>query len=226
MVAPGAVISDVHAVLALPLGADQGTVHVNARQFEERRRLPGPGPLADLIEDIDQVVHIVGLKAPTEIAGRGWIRNASRAQSIEKDLVLAAQFQVLQAGAVTQGVVSQVEHVIRLVVRQMDLQQVQAFIDGIDQTDAPCQHVKSTNASMGYATRPLGHFIVDGAGRQHGLGATTVVVLVQPALETTLAIGQLSSYARIHSKSLLASGPKFVHYSSDDRKRLGFRVFS
>ena len=62
-----------------------------------------------------------------------------RAQGVEEDFVLAAQFHVLQAGAVAQSVVSEVEHMIGLVVRQVDFQQLQPPVDGVDQADLPGQ---------------------------------------------------------------------------------------
>jgi hypothetical protein len=40
-------------------------------------------------------VHVLGAETAAEIAGRGRIGNAWRSQSIEVDLVLAAQLEVL-----------------------------------------------------------------------------------------------------------------------------------
>ena len=91
----------------------------------------------DLVADVDQRVHVGGPKTAAEIAGRGRIGNAAGTEGIEIDFILAAQFQILQTGAIAQGVIGQVEHVIRLVIGQMNFEQVQLVIDGIDKADAP-----------------------------------------------------------------------------------------
>ena len=72
-------------------------------------------------------------EAAAEVARRGRVGNPLGAQGVEEDLVVAAQLDVLQPDAVAQRVVGQVQHVVRLVVGQMDLQQVQAAVDGLDQ---------------------------------------------------------------------------------------------
>jgi hypothetical protein len=58
---------------------------------------------------------------------------ASGAEGVEINFVLATQFEIFQAGAVAQGVVGKVEDVIRLVIGQMNLEQVQVVVDGIDE---------------------------------------------------------------------------------------------
>jgi hypothetical protein len=75
-------------------------------------------------------------EAAAEIARSGRIRNALSAQGVEVNFILTTQFDVLQAGAVAQGVVSEVEHMIGFVVRHMNQEQVQVAIDGIDEADA------------------------------------------------------------------------------------------
>src|SRR5580658_1805958 len=115
MVAPGAVIGDVHALLAFAGGADQRAVGIDARLLEELVPLICPGLLADVVEDVEKRVHILGLEASAEIAGGGWIGNAAGARGVEEDLIVAAQLDVSRAGAVAEGVVGEVEDVIRFV---------------------------------------------------------------------------------------------------------------
>jgi hypothetical protein len=50
MVAPSAIIGDVHTGFAFAGGRHQGTIEVNQRLLEERRRLPRPEALANLVE--------------------------------------------------------------------------------------------------------------------------------------------------------------------------------
>ena len=48
-----------------------------------------------------------GVEAAAEVAGGGRVGDAAGAEGVEEDLVVAAQFEVLQAGAVAQGVVGE-----------------------------------------------------------------------------------------------------------------------
>ena len=102
VIAPGAVVGDVHALLALAGGLDQGAVHVEEGLVEEGRGLAGPDLQARVVDDVEQRLNAVRGKAATEVAGRGGIGDAAGAQGVEEDLVVAAQFEVLQAGAVAQ----------------------------------------------------------------------------------------------------------------------------
>src|SRR5207249_1242170 len=135
MVAPGAVVGDVHALLALAGGFDQAAIHVEGGLGEKGRGLLGPNLATDVVEDVTQGRQVGGREAAAEIASGGGIGQAAGAQGIEEDLVLAAQVHVLQTGAFAQGVVGKVEDVIGLVVGQMQLQQVQPLVDGVGQSE-------------------------------------------------------------------------------------------
>src|SRR5262249_54089535 len=58
MVAPGAVVGDVHALLALTGGFHQGTVHVDDSLSEEGSRLLSPSLQARLVDDVLQEVNV------------------------------------------------------------------------------------------------------------------------------------------------------------------------
>ena len=77
--------------------------------------------------------HIVGLEAPAKIPGRGGIGNPPGVHRLQISFVLAPQFQIFQAGAVTQGVKGEVQDVVAFVVRQMDLQELQPPVDRFGQ---------------------------------------------------------------------------------------------
>ena len=189
-----------------PRGVDQRAVQVDAGLGEERGGLPGPDLAADVVEDVEQRVDVLGLEAAAEVAGRGRVGNAAGAEGVEEDFVVAAQFDVLQAGAVAQGVVGEVEHVIGLVVGQVDLEQVQAAVDGVDEAELAGQQVDGADAAVADAAAALGDFVVDVAGGEHGLGTAAQVALVEAVLDAALAAGQFLSYAGVHSKSLRSSG--------------------
>jgi hypothetical protein len=112
-------------------------------------------------------------KTSAKVACGGRVRNASSAERIEEMDVLAAEFDVLQAIAVAQGIVGEIEYVIRLMIREMNLEQMELAVDGIDQAKAPCQEVKGADAAMGDAVDTFGDFIMDVAGRKDGPSGVT-----------------------------------------------------
>ena len=107
----------------------------------------------------------------------------------------------MQAGAVAQGVVGEVEHVIGLVIGQMNLEQVQLVIDGIDQADLAGQDVKGADAAMGQSAAALGDLVVDVGRGEHGPVHSTQTRFVEAALDSALAVCQLAAYVGVHSKS-------------------------
>src|SRR5262249_40817835 len=135
MVAPDAVVGDVHAFFALAGGGDQAAIDVEDGLLEEGGRLAAPQSDADVVESVLHGVGAGGVKTAAEVAGGGGIGNALGAEGVEEDSVVAAQLDVLQTVAVAQGVVGDVEHVIGLVVRQMDLEHMQASVDVVDEAD-------------------------------------------------------------------------------------------
>ena len=56
-------------------------------------------------------------------------------EGVEIDLVVAPHLQVLQAAAAGQEVVGDVQDVVALVIRQVPLEQVEAFVDGPDEPE-------------------------------------------------------------------------------------------
>ena len=146
------------------------------------------------------------IEAAAEVAGGGRVGDAAGAQGVEEDFVVAAQFEVLQAGAVAQGVVGEVEDVVGLVVGQVDLEQVQAVVDGVDEAELAGQGVDGADAAVADAAGAVGDLVVDVAGGEHRLAAAAQVGLVEAALDAALAVGQLLAYLSFHSKSLLVTG--------------------
>src|SRR5262249_51976103 len=122
-----------------------------------------------------------------------------------ENLVIAARLDVLQTGAVTQGVVGEVEDVIGLMKRQVDLEQVQARVDGVDQADVPGQGMDGADAAVGHAAAAVGDLMGEVAGREHRMAASTELSFVQAPLTSAHGVFKFSTYRSMHSKSLLAS---------------------
>jgi predicted peroxiredoxin len=116
VIAPGAVVANVHALLAGTGGGDQAAIHVNLGTLEESVGLLGPNLEPRIVDDIEQGVNVVACEASAEVACGSRVGDASCAQGLEEVLVVAAEFDVLEAGAVAEGVVGDVEDVIGLVV--------------------------------------------------------------------------------------------------------------
>jgi hypothetical protein len=93
------------------------------------------------------------------------------AQGIEEDLIVAEQFQVLQAGTTAQRQVGQGQYMVGLVVGQVKLEQLESAVDGLGESEATGEGVDGSDAADGEATGTLGNLIVDVAGGQDRFGA-------------------------------------------------------
>jgi hypothetical protein len=146
------------------------------------------------------------MEAAAEIALRGRVGNPRRAQGVQKHLVVAAQFDVFQPHARAHRIVGQVQHVIRLVIGQMDLQHLHAAVDRLDQAALAGQFVNRADAPHAHAADLLRDFLADVLRREHRLGIPAATLAVQPLLDPLLGGGQLFGYRGIHSKSSLRFG--------------------
>jgi hypothetical protein len=181
----------------------QSAVEVDGGAVEEVVGLFGPDALTRDIDGVDQRLDIGALEAATEVAGRGRIGNAAGAQRIEEVRAVAAQLDVLQTGAIAQGVVGEVEHMIGFVIGQGQLEQMQMLIDRFDQTRAPHQQMHGPNAAATDAADLVGHFVMNVAGRQLRLEPEREILLVEPAFDSTLATGVPATEDDLHLKSFL-----------------------
>ena len=64
---------------------------------------------------------------------RGGVRDSLGAQGVKIRLVLAAVLDVFEASAVAKGVERDVQHVVRLVVGQVDPKEIEVAIDRVNQ---------------------------------------------------------------------------------------------
>jgi len=202
MIAPRAIVSDADAFFALGIGLDERAVGVEDGEVEEIGGLLFPHPDTNIVVNILKRVDVFRREAPTEITSGGGIRNALGAESIKEVDVLAAQFDVLQTVAVAQSVIGDIEYMIGFVIGEMNLEQVQFAIDGVDESNASSQQVKRADAAVRDAVNAVGNFVVNVAGREDGPIAATGFAFVKPALKTALASVELSSYLDVHSKFL------------------------
>jgi hypothetical protein len=197
-------VGDVHAPLALARGFDQEAIHVEEGLVEEIGGLLGPHAHADIVDRILQLAEGGLIKAAAEVAGGGRVGEALGPQGIQEDFILAAEFEILQAGAVAQGVVGEGQDMVGLMGGEVELEQVELVVDGVDKANLACQRVQSADATTADATGTVGDLVVDIAGGEHGTLAAGDVGCVEAACDAPLAVGQLLAYLGFHSKSLWA----------------------
>jgi hypothetical protein len=158
--------------------------------LEEGRGLVGPHADARVVDEVLEDLNTGPIKAPTEITGRGGIGNAACAQGVEKNLVVAEQFEVFQAAAATQRQVGQGADMVGLMIGKVDFQQVQALVDGFDQSALLGERVEGADAADGDAARAFGNLLMDVAGGHNRSGTTAEVGFIQTALDAALAVSQ------------------------------------
>jgi hypothetical protein len=193
MVTPLILIVDVHPFLALAAGERERAIHIDPRLVEERFGLLGPDFEPRLVEHVEQRADMLGSESPAEVASRRRIGNALRADRVEIHFVVAAQFDVVQARAVAERIEREVQHMIALMVGQMDLQQTQPLIDGFGQLQPADEQEHRADAALGHAPRAVGQLILDVGGPEHGPIAAGVMTLVESQFDASLASGEFPS---------------------------------
>ena len=206
MVPPLTLVVDVHPLLALSRGFGHRAVGLDDRFFEERRRLLSPDLHPHVVDRAHQILDVAFIEAPTEVAGRRGVGDALRPERVQVHFVVAPQLDVFQAGSAGQEVVGDVEHVVRLMVRQMALQKMQPAIDGLDQPRSPGQQVHRSDPAASQTPHAVGQLVLNVTGGEHGPGLIRPVAITEPVLNSTLAVAQLLPSTLAHSKCLLAQG--------------------
>ncbi len=201
MIPPGAVVSDVDALLAAGAGGDERAVDVEDRLLEELGGLLLPDPDARLIEDVLEDLDVLGGEAAAEVAGGGGVGDAVGAEGIQEDEVGAPQFDVVEAGAVAQRVVGEVQDVVGLVVREMEPEQAEPLVDGLVQPELADQQMDGADAAAGDCPGLGGDIVVDIGGGEDWVGRWGGDRTVESAADFPLAGGVVSVWNRFHSKS-------------------------
>src|SRR6476646_1348343 len=120
-VTPDPFIGKSHSPFALSQRPGQRAVGVNKGLLEKISRLLFPDTLPCRVDGFHELQNRIFIKASCKISTGGRIRNALGSQTIQERFIIATQLDILQPLAIEQGVVSQVQYVITLVIRQMPL---------------------------------------------------------------------------------------------------------
>jgi hypothetical protein len=202
VVAPDPVVGNVHPLLAPGVAGGEGPVGVEERLVEEDVGLLPPDPQPGLVEGAHQPPGIALREPAAEVPGGGGVGDALGPEGVEVDLVVTSDLEVLQGAAAGQGVVGDVQDVVALVARRVPFQQVEAFVDALDQPDPPGQEVDGPDAPGGDGPGPVGQLVVDVGGGQHRLVALDAGSVLQPAEDSPLAAVQpAAADTGVHSRT-------------------------
>ena len=157
-------------------------------------------------------------------SGRECVARPGRRDTLRR----CAAVRGLPGSAVAQRVVGQVQHVVALVIRQMNLQQVQPPVDGLGQVRARwTSSTHRADAAVGHAAACARPFRT-GCCRAAAWAARSRSWLRLSSRRSMrlLAGGQLSAYLGVHSKSLRGCGVRCSSTNMKHRKNAeGFRFF-
>ena len=153
MVAILAVVGEVHVALALGIAGHDAAIGLEDRLGEEFGWLLGPDPQPRLIDRVHQREDIGLGEATAEVAGSGRVGDAFGPQGVEVDLVVAPQFEVLDAQAAGEDIEGDVQDVVGFVVGEMPLEEVELVVDLPDESDLLSQEEDGPDAA---GTEPAG----------------------------------------------------------------------
>ena len=118
MVAVLAVIGEIHSLLALGVARDNRPIGVQNRFFRRTRAVAQPRRApAGFIDRVHQGHDIHPTKSAAEVARSRGIGDALCSQGVEIDFVVPPQFEVFEPLTACQDVESDVQDVVRLVIR-------------------------------------------------------------------------------------------------------------
>ena len=169
MIAPGAVVGDVDALLALGVGGDEGAVDVHDRLAEEVGGLLGVDAQPGGVDGLHQVQDVGLAEAAAEVTFGGRVGDALGAEGIEIDLVVAAPLDVLEAAAAGEEVEGDVQDVVGLEIGEVALEEVE--VGGRWRRSSPVRRATSSMAPMPPADEAVdapAQFVVDVGGGDHG----------------------------------------------------------
>jgi hypothetical protein len=202
------------------------------RLFEELGRLLSPDTLAGFIDRVHQGHDIRPTKSAAEVAGSRGIGDALGAQGVEMNLVVPPQFEVFEPLTACQDVEGDVQDVVRLVIREMHLEEVKIGVDVADQAGPPGQEEHGADAAGAESLDPIAQLIVNIACGHHGYGPFRLRHVNQSfqnspsaLLELLIACLALFSDNSAHSKASLCRNDEDVFLPLLFQKTRGFRDF-
>ena len=199
-VSPDPFIRQSDALLTFSAGPGNRSIHVNKRFLQKSLRLYFPYFEPRSIEAFLQRRNVRLTKAPREISGRRRIGYPFRSQSIQEHFILPAQFNIFQPLPSCYDIVGDVQHMVALVVRQVDFEQLQVPIQILHQPQTLHHQMYRSNPTAVHSLRSLRHLIDNVTGFEHRTGLIVPVLGFEPTLDSVLAIAEDPWVVSIHSK--------------------------
>ena len=166
-----------------------------------------PNSQASFVEGVHEPLDIGGSEATAEVASGGGVGDASGPEGIEVDLVIASDFEVLDAGAPGEEVVGEGKDVVTLEVGLMAFEEMEVVVEILNQAEFLSHEVDGSDATGGDGPSAVGHFIANVGGGHHGLMTFDAGLILDPAGDPALACDELSVDSGVHSKtSWVANG--------------------
>ena len=149
---------------------------------------------------------MVGLIVETsaEITGCRWIRQARRSERFEHDSILPSQLDVFQPLSATKHVVRDVQHVVGLVIRLVNLQHSHVCVDRFGQPKPAYHTLHCTHSAVCDSARLRGDLVLNVPASQHRPPGVHRNSRLQLLLDSPLLTRHSLPYDLLHSKSPLS----------------------
>ena len=164
-------------------------------------------------------------EAAAEVAGGRGVGQTAGPEGVEERFVVSAEVDVLQSGALAEGVVSEVEDVVGLAIRQVDLKHAEAVVDGLRQADPVDERMEDSDAAVDNGPVALRHGVIDRAGGEDRPAIGRAFRRIETAFDSGLASAEPRSEDNIHSESSSAYGSAGCVYIHRPRKPSGISSF-
>src|SRR5207244_7094894 len=166
------------------------SIHVNKRFLQKSLLLYVPYFEPRSIEAFLQRRNVRLSKAPREISGRRRIGYPFRSQSIQEHFILPAQFNIFQPLPSGYDIVGDVQHMVALVVRQVDFEQLQVPVQVLDQAQTLHHQMYRSYPTAIHPLRSLRHLIDNVTGLEHRTGLIFPILRLEATLDSVLAVAQ------------------------------------
>jgi hypothetical protein len=193
MIPPDAIVGDADALFVFGVGGHQGAVRIKDGAVEKVAGLMPPDADANIVIDLLEGVNVNDVETSAEVARGGGIGNALGSEGVEEVDIVAAEFNVLEAIAVTKGIVGQVKDVVGFMVRHMNLEEMKLQVNSVDESDTAGEEMKDPNTAVADAAHPITDFVVDVAGGEDRTINRRQLGFVKATLNSALVSAEPSS---------------------------------
>ena len=224
-------MGDVHARLLLSRRRRHRAIDVEVGHRAQQVAAPTlPQLRSHRVDALHQGDDVCFAEATAEVPRRRRIRNQLCPQGVHVSGVVTPTLDVLQSRATTHHVVGQIEHVIRLVIRQVHFQQMKPGVDLLRQPQLGDQSMHRGDAAVAHHVRVGTDLVVHLPRGKHrlrtrrpvsGSGMTGRHLAPTPCTVSPTLFRRYS----LHRKGLLCWGSEFCQNHANSNYGKPFRPF-